>query len=144
MSKRRRGGRSTPAGGAGAGPSQRQLRVGEAIRQALAELIQRGLRDEAGTELPATVTEVRPSPDLRNATCFVVPLGDAAADVVTPLNRLAPQLAGAVGRQLRLKYAPRLSFVYDRSFDTACSIDALLRRPEVARDLAGGRGDSED
>jgi ribosome-binding factor A len=138
MPRKKRG----AAAGAGTPLSQRQLRVGEAIRQALAELIQRGrVIDREAGEINATVTEVRVSPDLRNATGYVVPLG-AGDDVLAPLNRIAPALQGELARMLHLKFAPRLHFERDASFDAASSVDALLRRPEVARDL--GPRDDED
>jgi ribosome-binding factor A len=139
---RKKRGAAAAAGGA-ASLSQRQLRVGEAIRQALAELIQRGRVIDRGTgEIAATVTEVRVSPDLRNATGYVVALGPGADDVLAPLNRLAPALQGELARMLHLKFAPRLHFERDPSFDAAAAVDALLRRPEVARDL--GPRDDED
>ncbi len=141
MAKRRRGGVS--ADGGAAPLSQRQLRVGEAIRQALSELILRGrVVDRDAGEIVATVTEVRVSPDLKNATAFAVPTDVDGADVLVPLNRMAPVLRGELARMLHLKYAPRLTFVADRSFDNAASIDALLRRPDVARDL-GPEGDND-
>ncbi|MEQ9641281.1 MAG: 30S ribosome-binding factor RbfA [Alphaproteobacteria bacterium] len=144
MAKRRRG--SASADGGAAPLSQRQLRVGEAIRQALAELILRGhVVDRDAGEVIATVTEVRVSPDLKNATGFVVPTDSRGDDVLAPLNRMAPVLRGELARMLHLKYAPRLSFVADRSFDNAASIDALLRRPDVARDLVpDGDNDNDD
>ena len=132
MPRRKRGG----AAAGGAPLSQRQLRVGEAIRQALAEMIQRGrVIDREAGEINATVTEVRVSPDLRNATGYVVALGPDGADVLAPLNRIAPALQGDLARMLHLKFAPRLHFERDVSFDAASRVDALLRRPEVARDL---------
>ena len=136
--------RGTVAAGDPASLSQRQLRVGEAMRQALAELIQRGrVIDREAGEINATVTEVRVSPDLRNATGYVVALGPGADDVLAPLNRMAPALQGELARMLHLKFAPRLHFERDPSFDAAAAVDALLRRPEVARDL-GPRDDDED
>lgn len=131
------------ASGGAATLSQRQLRVGEAIRQALAELILRGrVIDREAGEINATITEVRVSPDLRNATGYVVALGPDAGDVLAPLNRIAPALQGELARMLHLKFSPRLHFERDASFDAAASVDALLRRPEVARDL--GPRDADD
>lgn len=119
-------------------PSQRQLRVGEELRHILAEILRRGgLRDPALKDLSITVSEVRPSSDMRQATAFVMPLGgggDAAA-VVTALNRAAPFLSREVGRRITMKYTPTLHFSLDTAFDEAQRIDALLRQPGVARDL---------
>lgn len=118
-------------------PSQRQLRVGEAIRHALSETLMRGdLHDPALAGRSVTVTEVRVSPDLKNATAFVMPLGGGdAADVVAALKRAAPFLRGQVARAVRLKYAPQLGFQTDTSFEHADRIERLLHEPEVARDL---------
>lgn len=116
---------------------QRQLRVGEALRHALADVFERGeLRDPALSGVPVTVTEVRISPDLRNATVFVMPLGggDAAA-IVAALEHAAPYLRRRVAEVMTLRYAPALSFRTDDSFDYADRIDALLHDPAVARDL---------
>jgi len=109
-------------------PSQRQLRVAEEIRHALAAVFERGLvRDPglAGTSL--TVTEVRVSPDLRQARVFVVPLGggDAAASLAA-LARARPFLRREVARAVRLKFAPELAFEADASFDHAARISNLL------------------
>lgn len=121
-------------------PSQRQLRVGEELRHALAWILERGeLRDPVLATTPVTVTEVRVSPDLKNATCFVTPLGggdaNAVAQVIDALGRARKFLRHEVVRQVKLKYAPQLHFEHDTSFDAAGHIDALLHRPEVARDL---------
>lgn len=110
-------------------PSQRQLRVGEELRHALAEVIGRGeLRDPALSGVSITVSEVRASPDLRNATAFVMPLGGGdTADVLAALNRAAAFLRGRVARIVRLKYAPAFRFEADITFDEVSRIDALLR-----------------
>jgi len=120
-------------------PTQRQLRVGEEIRHALAGVLARdALRDPVLRGVSITVTEVRASPDLRNATAFVMPLGGTdMQDVAAALTRAAPFLRGEIARNLRLRYTPRLVFEIDESFNQADRIDALLRRPEVARDLGG-------
>ncbi len=119
-------------------PSQRQLRVGEELRHVLSEIISRGgLSDPALAEANLTVTEVRLSPDLRNATVFVIPLGGAGLeDKVEALNRASSYFRGQVARSVDLRNSPRLSFAADRSFDEANKIDALLRNPGVKRDLA--------
>ena len=117
--------------------SQRQLRVGEELRHVLSRLLARGeLRDPHLAEVSLTVTEVRVSPDLRNATVMVVPLGGADMDrVVAALQRAAPYLRREVGREIALRITPALTFAPDLSFDAAARIDDLLRRPDVARDL---------
>lgn len=119
------------------GPTQRQLRAGELVRHALADILGQGeLHDEALAGALVTVTEVRMSPDLRHAVCFVEPLGGAhAGEVVEALNRHARFLRGRLGREIELKFTPDLKFVHDQSFDEASRIDALFRRPEVQRDL---------
>lgn len=126
--------RASPAPGAG----QRRLRVGEEMRHALAHLFQRGaLRDPALQDVNLTVTEVRVSPDLKHATAFVMPLGGRnAADAVAGLRRGAAYLRREVARAVKLRVAPMLAFELDASFDHASRVEALLQRPEVARDLA--------
>ncbi len=120
-------------------PSQRQLRVGEEIRHALAWTLERDeVRDPSVQGVPVTVTEVRVSPDLKNATAFVVPLGaedGAVAALIEGLSRASPFLRRRIGEKVRLRHVPRLNFVADPSFDNAGRIDALLRQPAVARDL---------
>lgn len=118
-------------------PSQRQLRVGEELRHVLSEIISRsGLSDPALAGANLTVTEVRLSPDLRNATVFVIPLGGAELEnKVEALNRASSYFRGQVARAVDLRNSPSLSFMADRSFDEANKIDALLRNPGVKRDL---------
>lgn len=120
------------------GPSQRQLRVGEQVRHALADVIQRGeIRDELIEATVISVAEVRMSPDLKIATVFVAPLG-AADDqaVIKALARNAKFIRGRVSGALRqMKYMPEFRFRLDTSFDNMARIDELLRSPEVARDL---------
>lgn len=119
-------------------PSQRQLRVGEEIRHLLAGIFMRGeIHDPDLAGVTLTVTEVRVSPDLRRATAFVTRLGRSDVDVLLPaLRRVAPFLRGLLAKSLRLRVAPELSFQADTSMDYAMRVDALLHRPEVARDLA--------
>jgi ribosome-binding factor A len=91
-----------------------------------------------------TVTEVRMSPDLRNATAFVIPLaGTNATEVVAGLDRSATFLKGLVAREVRLRNTPNLAFELDDSFDRAARISALLTRPEVARDLKPQAAEAE-
>lgn len=124
------------------GPSQRQLQVGESVRHALCEVLGRDLlRDPDLAGQSITVSEVRVSPDMRHATAFVLPLGGGDVDtVLTGLARAAPYLSTQVGRLIHLKRTPRLAFERDGSFDRASEIDAVLRRPEVARDLVARQG----
>ncbi len=117
--------------------SQRQLRVGEELRHILAQLLRPGeLRDPALADASVTVTEVRLSPDLKNATAFVMPLGGGnAAEILAGLKRSAPYLKSRVAREVTLRQVPNLSFALDRAFDSAAHITELLSRPDVARDL---------
>jgi ribosome-binding factor A len=119
------------------GPSQRQLRAGELVRHALVEVLTREeLRDRDLAGVSITVSEVRMSPDLRQATCFVMPLGGGhREEVLHALDRIAPWLGSQVARRVRTKFAPRLRFQLDASFDEASRIDQLLQRADVARDL---------
>ncbi len=125
-------------------PSQRQLRVGEELRHALARIFERGtLRDPALIGVVVTVTEIRVSPDLKNTTAFVMPLGGAhVAQVLEGLARSAGYLRRELAKAVPLRFAPNLSFALDTSFDHASRIDALLRRPEVERDLDPESGDA--
>jgi ribosome-binding factor A len=118
-------------------PSQRQLRVGEELRHRLAELLRPGeLRDPALHDASITVTEVRLSPDLRNATAFVMPLGGAnAEEVIAGLRRSAPFLKSRLARSLDLRHMPNIAFALDSAFESAARISALLANPAVERDL---------
>lgn len=118
--------------------SQRQLRVGELIRHALVDVLSRGdLHDPELTGASITVTEVRVSPDLRNATVFVLPLGGAkTAETVAALKRATPFLRRMIGQEMTMKFLPALSFVADTAFEQSTRIDDLLRSPSVSRDLA--------
>jgi ribosome-binding factor A len=125
------------------GPSQRQLRVGEAVRHALAELFARGeVRDSVLETHMISVGEVRMSPDLRLATIYVMPLGGRDREAVLgALERHARYLRGAIARRVNLKFAPQIRFRIDERFDAAERIDALLRSPAVKRDLTGDHDD---
>ncbi|HVV95430.1 MAG TPA: 30S ribosome-binding factor RbfA [Hyphomicrobiales bacterium] len=122
---------------ANAGPSQRALRVGELVRHALAEALQRGdVPDPVLGAHVVTVPEVRMSPDLKLATCFVMPLGGKDGDkVVAALEKNRAQFRHALAPRLGLKFMPDLRFRLDTSFDEGARMDALLRSPEVVRDL---------
>ena len=127
---------------ANAAPSQRQLRVGEEMRHALARIFERGeLHDPALHEAPLTVTEVRVAPDLKRATAYVMPLaGRNAAEIMAGLKRGAGHLRRLVAQEVKLRVAPQIFFALDQSFDEASRIEALLRREDVVRDL-GPDGD---
>ncbi|MBZ9895789.1 MULTISPECIES: 30S ribosome-binding factor RbfA [unclassified Mesorhizobium] len=120
------------------GPSQRMLRVGEQVRHALSETLQRGeIIDPLVENAVVSVSEVRMSPDLKIATAFISPLGatDAGA-VVEALNKHAKFVRGRVSGALRqMKYMPEFRFRLDTSFDNFARINDLLKSPEVARDL---------
>jgi ribosome-binding factor A len=121
------------------GPSQRQLRVGELIRHALADMLTRGdIHDPVIEKHLITVPEAQVSPDLRLATIYVMPLGgrDAAA-VVAALEKNKKFLRGEIARRINLKFAPDIRFRIDERFDEAERIEKLLRTPEVQRDLGG-------
>jgi ribosome-binding factor A len=120
-------------------PSQRQLRVGEQLRQTLAQILARGeLRDPELAEANVTVTQVRISPDMKAATAYVLPFADGTPeDLAAALNRAAGYFRGQLGREVDLKYTPELRFAPDRSFDEAARVDQLLRKPRVRQDLAG-------
>jgi ribosome-binding factor A len=146
MSKKRRGRRQSPLGAGVEGKtSQRQLRVGEELRHALARILRDGeCRDPLLENASITVTEVRMSPDLRNATAFVMPLaGTNATEVVAGLERSATFLKGLVAREVHLRNTPNLVFALDDSFDRADRISALLTRPEVARDIEPQAAEAE-
>lgn len=131
---------------AGAEPSQRQLRVGEEIRHALAALFAEGhLRDPALEGAQITVTEVKVSPDLKNVTAFVLPFGGGDAQALAAaLNRAAPYLRGEIGRAVRLRFAPQIRFAADSSFDRAQRLERLFKTPEVARDLEPSKRADEE
>jgi ribosome-binding factor A len=118
-------------------PRQRQLQVGEELRHALSRILQRGeLRDPALHDVAVTVTEVRLSPDLKNATAYVMPLGGRqSAEVIAGLTRSAGYLRSQIARAVPLRFTPSLAFALDNSFDHAGRINELLHRPEVERDL---------
>lgn len=124
------------------GPSVRVLRVGEQVRHVLSEILQRGdVHDEVLATHPVSVTEVRMSPDLRHATVFVKSLlGRDEEAVLKALRTNTAYLQREVAHRIRMKYAAKLKFLPDESFDEASHIDALLRDPKVARDL----GPAED
>ena len=118
-------------------PSQRQLRVGEELRHALARILGRGIfSDPVLAEASITVTEVRISPDLKNATVFVMTLGgrDLGA-IVRALNHAAGFVRNQMAEEVTLRYLPRLGFQPDVTFDQAERIAEILTHPKVAHDL---------
>ena len=129
-----------------AGPSQRQQRVAELVRHALAEVLSRGdIQDDVLTRNVITIPEVRMSPDLKLATAYVMPLGGRDEDaVLKALDKNKKVLRQEVARRVTLKFAPDLRFLRDESFDEAARIVALLRSARVARDTAKPRTDASD
>ena len=119
-------------------PGQRQLRIGELLRRGLAGILERGeVRDPELGDVPITVTEVGLSPDLKNATAYVMPLGGGeATEVMAALNRAAPYMRHRLASEVSLKFAPALKFELDPSFEYAGRIERILRSPLVARDIA--------
>lgn len=123
---------------AGAGASQRQLRVGELVRHAFAEMLMRGdVHDPVIEGHLITVPEVRMTADLRLATIYVMPMGGRdARDVVEALERNKKFVRAEIAHRINLKFAPDIRFRVDERFDEAERIDRLLRSPDVARDLS--------
>ncbi len=120
-------------------PGQRQLRIGEEIRHVLAYILEREtFRDPGLANTRVTVTEVRPSPDLRHARVYIVPLGGGdPKPILEGLRRVKPFLRREIAGRLTMKFIPDLVFAADESFDEAERIGRLLHKPEVARDLTG-------
>ena len=125
--------------------SQRQLRASEMIRHALVEVMRENeIRDPVLTGVSVTVAEVRLSPDLKHATCFVEPLGAGVetapvagheSEIIKALNAHAKFLRGRLGAKLDMKFTPDLKFRHDESFDTASHMDRLFADPRVRADL---------
>jgi ribosome-binding factor A len=120
-----------------AGPSQRQLRAGELVRHALVDILRtETFVDPVLAETSITIGEVRVTPDLKQALCFVEPLGGVRADaVIEALNRASKFLRLRLGQSIEMKFTPALKFVHDDSFDTATHINKLLEDPRVKRDI---------
>lgn len=128
------------------GPSQRQLRAGELIRHALVDIFrEEDLADPALVNVSLTVTEVRMSPDLKHAVCFVEPLGaglqgevgrkdEDIVEVIKALNRGASFLRGRLGKTIDMKFTPDLKFIHDESFGAAAYMDRLFDDPRVQQD----------
>jgi ribosome-binding factor A len=124
-----------------AGPSQRQLRAGELVRHALVEILRE--EDIEGLDgASVTVSEVRMSPDLRHAVCFVEPLGgEHHAEVVAALNKATRFLRGRLGHAIEMRFTPDLKFIHDDSFDAANAMDRLLDDPRIRADVERGHED---
>lgn len=120
------------------GPSQRQLRVGEVIRRALADILNRGdIHDPELAHVSVTVGEVRATPDLKRALVFVLPLGGGNADhVIAALNRNRGELRRAVNKAITLKFSPELKFVVDQTFDQLDETRRLLNQETVRKDIS--------
>lgn len=118
-------------------PSQRQLKAGELIRRALAEIIAKeNMRDPDLVGVSVTISEVRASPDLKHAVVYAAPLGGQDTDkVISALNKAKRFLRGRLGKEMEMKSTPVLKFVADTTFDTATEMQELLNRPDVKRDL---------
>lgn len=153
MSRRNGSGKAGLNGPAGylaglspSGPSQRQLRVGEEVRRVLAELFARTtFRDPELADTAVTVTEVRLSPDFKHATVFVARLGRSDVDALLPgLKRVAPWLRTQMSHKLRLRVAPELHFQPDTTLDEAMHMDALLKSPDVQRDIAAAQSEDDE
>ena len=138
--------KKTPRDSGPAGASQRQLRVGELVRHAIAEMLVRGdVHDPVIETHMITVPEVRMSPDLRLATVYVMPLGGRDADtVIAAFERNKKYLRGEVAHRINLKFAPDIRFRIDDRFAEADRIDKLLHSPEVARDLSKENKENDD
>jgi ribosome-binding factor A len=129
-----------------AGPSQRQLRVGELIRHELAAILARGeIHDDVLAKHVITVPEVRMSPDLKMATCYIIPLGGKdETPVLAALDKNKRYLRSEIAQRINMKFAPDLRFRRDETFDEADRISELLRQEKVQRDLAAGPSDLDD
>jgi ribosome-binding factor A len=128
------------------GPSQRQLRVGEMLRHALSEVLRENeIRDSDLEGVSVTITQVKPSPDMRYATVFCEPLGgENAKVVVAALNRHKGFLRGEMGHRITTKFTPDLRFVEDESFAEAQKIETILKSPEVQRDLTATHEEEDE
>ncbi len=130
----------------GAGPSQRQLRVGELIRRALSDVLARGdVHDPDLNRMSITVGEVRTSPDLRIATAYVLPLGGRGQEeVISLLARNKGELRRVVSKKLSLKFAPDLRFQLDETFDRMDETREMLNRDDVRRDTGASSSEEPD
>lgn len=130
---------SKPGRGSGEkAPSFRALRVNENVRYAISTIISRGdIQDPDLEGVSITVSEVKVSPDLRNAVVYVMPLGGTdQVTIIKALNKSSGYVRGRLSKMVRMKYLPRLAFRLDESFDEASSIEKILSHPKVRRDVA--------
>lgn len=120
------------------GPSQRQLRVGELLRRSISDILARGdLYDPDLANISITVGEVRTSPDLKNATVFVYPLGGQNTEnIVAALNKSSGEIRYALTKNVTLKHSPKIKFMTDTTFDQMDETNRLLKQKNVARDLS--------
>lgn len=116
---------------------QRPLRVGEEIRHILADIFLRGeCRSPGLFDVTVTISEVRVSPDMKNATAFFMPLaGQNKEELLDALKNAAPEIRHLVSKRVKLRHTPRIHFALDESYDAAQRIETILKSPEVARDL---------
>jgi ribosome-binding factor A len=142
----RGGGRRTGRNDGPAGASQRQLRVGEMLRHALADILrQNDIRDPDLLGVSVTITQVKPSPDMRYATVYCEPLGGGnAREVIAALNRHKGFLRGEMGHRIATKFTPELRFVEDESFAEAQKIEDILKSERVSRDVAASPSEEDD
>lgn len=124
-----------------AGPTQRQLRAGELIRHALVEVLrEEEFQEPALQGVSVTVSEVRMSPDLKHAICFVEPLGagvtgQSTTEILAALNRATKFIRGRLAKNIDMKFTPDLKFFHDDSFNSAAAMDRLFTNPRVQADL---------
>jgi ribosome-binding factor A len=142
----RSGSRRTGRNDGPGGPSQRQLRVGESLRHAIAEVLRDNeIHDPDLEGVSVTITQVKPSPDMRYATVYCEPLGGGnAVTIIAALNRHKGFVRGEMGHKIAMKFTPELRFVEDESFAEAQKIEALLKSDRVSRDLAADQPDEEE
>ncbi|MDO9336111.1 MAG: 30S ribosome-binding factor RbfA [Caulobacteraceae bacterium] len=142
--------RETKNKGRETGPTQRQLRAGELIRHALVEVLrEEGIAEPALAGVSLTVSEVRMSPDLKHAICFVEPLGagvtgQSTTEILAALNRASKFLRGRLARNIDMKFTPDLKFFHDDSFNAAAQMDRLFTNPRVQADIHSEGGGDED
>ncbi len=119
-------------------PSQRQLKVGETLRHAISDTFMREdfYNEETGKPMSITVSEVSISPDLRNATIYVMPLGGEDRDTaIKSLSSIASKVRGLVSQKVKLRHMPMFTFKLDTLFDQLNDMETLFKKPEVQRDL---------
>ena len=142
----RRPARSMRRDAAPGGPTQRQLRVGEMLRHALADVLRENdIRDPDLDGVSVTITQIKPSPDMRYATVYCEPLGGGnAKEIVAALNRHKGFLRGEMGHRIAMKFTPDLRFVEDESFAEAQKIEDILKSDRVSRDIAASDEDQDE